>query len=512
MTSKIAKELSADIEEILEGYASHLNGVKPTYHVKERPDGPYLIIEFAKPARRLYKIHNDVIASLDDENYFKERSTIQRRKGSPKTRLQLPETQLLRNEIAQNLTVDQHSFDDDFFVRYTPSVSGLEQQITAKANFVVYGRRGAGKSSLLAYAMRSTRRSGAAYAWISMQTYANRQDNGVVPAVVAALLYELKKVSGADTELETAFSSFEKLSEMASTAEVLLHCDKLVPKVRRILGKFASSEKPLTIFLDDIHVVNRGVQPIILGFIYKMTRGNNTFVKISGISQLTNLWDGSTQTGLQAPHDTQILNLDHNLTIPDKSKEHIIGILSSHAQYCGLPDVGYLSGDRVLSRLVLVAAGVPRDSLNIFSLAITKAIAKNQKLVSVISVNAAASEMAEEKLKDVEKDSGGDLKDIQNLLTEVKEFCIAEKRVNAFLVEIQNTEPRYQLMQKLVALRLVHLLHEGITPHQAGRRYIALMLDYGFYVGVRAAKSVKLIPDEPRVLSAKELRSLPIFR
>jgi hypothetical protein len=512
MTSKMAKDISADLDEILNKYGAYLNGIKPGFRVKERPDGPYLIIEFAKPTPRLYKIHNEVMASLDNSNYFKERSTIQRREGSPKTRLQLPETQLLRNEIAQNLTIDQHSFDDDFFVRYTPSVSGLEQQITAKANFVVYGRRGAGKSSLLAYAMRSTRRAGAKFAWISMQTYANRQDVGVVPAIVAALLYELSEGSGAGIEIDSAFSSFETLSEQDNTPDILVQCDKLVPKVRRILGKMASSDRPLTIFLDDLHVVSPELQPVILGFVYKMTRGNNSFIKISGISQLTNLWDGGNQTGLQAPHDAQILNLDHNLTIPDKSKEHIIGILSSHAQFCGLPDVGYLSGDRVLSRLVLVAAGVPRDSLNIFSLAITKAIAKNQKLVSVISINAAASEMAEEKLKDIEKDSGGDLKDIRNLLDEVKDFCISQKRVNAFLVEIQNAEPRYQLMQKLVALRLVHLLHEGITPHQAGRRYIALMLDYGFYVGVRAAKSVKLIPDEPRVLSAKELRSLPIFK
>jgi hypothetical protein len=37
------------------------------------------------------------------------------------------------------------------------------------------------------------------------------------------------------------------------------------------------------------------------------------------------------------------------------------------------------------------------------------------------------------------------------------------------------------------------------------------MLDFGFYIGIRAAKSVVLVPDRPRQLLAKELRQLPIF-
>jgi hypothetical protein len=84
---------------------------------------------------------------LPDDNQFKERSTVQKRKIAPKERLLLPETQLLMKEIAGSLTIDRHSFDKDFFMRYTASVSGFEQQIVANANYVVYGRRGAGKSS-----------------------------------------------------------------------------------------------------------------------------------------------------------------------------------------------------------------------------------------------------------------------------------------------------------------------------------------------------------------------------
>jgi Cdc6-like AAA superfamily ATPase len=499
-----------DAHKIVDLYASQSGGIRPDFHVKNRPDGPYLIIEFAQPSERNHKILNRIVYTLPDDNQFKDRATVQRRKSAPKQRLILPETQLLRREIAQSLTFDRNSFNEDFFSRYTASVTGFEQQITANANYVVYGRRGAGKSSLLAYAMHSATNVKAPYSWVAMQTYANRADEHVVPAVISEILYELNKTEKRE-DIRKLIEEFDVLAE-GNSSSILVNCDKLIQKTRRIVGRLSSADLPLTIFLDDVHVISENIQPLVLGFVYKITRGNNAFIKVSGIAQLTKLWDSATHMGLQATQDAQLLNLDHNLTMPDKSKEHIVSILDAHARYCGLPNIGYLADDNVLSRLVLVAAGVPRDSLNLFSIAIAKAVAKSQKLVSITSINAAASEMAEEKLKDVERDSGGDLAEIQNILAEVKNFCIVKNRKNAFLVEILNADHRYHLVQKLAALRLVHILHEGITPNEAGKRYVALMLDYGFYVGIRAARSVELIPSTPRSLSARELRSLPIFR
>lgn len=500
------------INEFTSVYSSKLSGIVPSYTVRNKPDGEYLVFEMAAPKEHHFKIHNEAVAAASNDNPFKERSTLQRRLEAPKYRLAIPETQVLRSEISQNLTVDDSSFETDFFARYTPSVAGFEQLITSNANFVVYGRRGAGKSSLLAYAMRRARQKNQPYSWIAMQTFASRADNGVIPAVLSAVLYELKNTTLESAEIEELQSEFNRLGEKAPNKSTLQDTDRLIPRMRRLFSKLSSTSAPLTIFLDDIHVLDSDMQPLILAYLYKVCRANKTFMKISGISQLTNLWNSQTQTGIQPPHDAQIMNLDQNLTMPDKSRDHIVSILETHAQYCGLPSIKYLAGDDVLSRLVLVAAGVPRDSLNLFSTAISKALAKNEKLVSITSINASASEMAEEKIKDIDRDSSGDQNAIRGLLAEVREFCVTTERKNSFLVEIKNSDPRYRLMQKLVALRLVHLLHEGITPSAAGKRFIALMLDYGFYVGIRAARSVELIPDKPRSMPAKELRSLPIFR
>ena len=114
-------------------------------------------------------------------------------------------------------------------------------------------------------------------------------------------------------------------------------------------------------------------------------------------------------------------------------------------------------------------------------------------------------------MKDMQQDLR-DGSDVQTGLAWIKDFCISKKRKNAFLLEIKNEDPFFRNIQALIALRLVHVIHEGITPHEAGRRYQALLLDYGFYVGIRAARSVDLFQKEPKTPTARDLRQLPIAR
>ena len=200
--------------------------------------------------------------------------------------------------------------------------------------------------------------------------------------------------------------------------------------------------------------------------------------------------------------------------MPDKAASHIEGILDAHALYCGLPSVRFLctSGD-VLSRLVWVSAGVPRDALNMFAQAMTKGTTQGRSLVSVTNVNVAASEMVSQKLKDLEEDVPGRTieEGLSETLEKVKDFCIKTKRKNAFLTEIKNDNALYQNILKLVDLRLVHVISEGITVGEAGRKYIALILDYGFYTGIRAAQSVDLFNKQTERVAYKHLRKLPVF-
>ncbi len=69
----------------------------------------------------------------------------------------------------------------------------------------------------------------------------------------------------------------------------------------------------------------------------------------------------------------------------------------------------------------------------------------------------------------------------------------------------------FHKIEELITLRLLHILHSEITPGEVERRFMTLMLDYGFYVGIRA-RSVNLFSEEPKPILAKDVRLFPIFQ
>ncbi|MDM8562536.1 ATP-binding protein [Candidatus Marithioploca araucensis] len=389
------------------------------------------------------------------------------------------------------------------------AVLGAEEQIKSHGNHIVYGRRGAGKSSLLAFFMHSLRKEKKPYAWVAMQTYSGREDIQVVTDVLMEIVEQLQKYNIASAELGNVRLKLELLADEADDKIVEKQLNRLRPKIRKALALIAEKHGSLFIFIDDVHLIKE--QPVFLNHLYAICRDNRIFLKISGIEQFVKTYDPFLRQGLEKPHDAQEIRLDYNLTLPNKSKNHIKSILDAHAIYCALPDISYLCGKGVLDRLVWVAAGVPRDALYIFSKAISRSVMKDEKKVSISSIHAAASEMVEGKLKDMQQDIFGDSDEVKAILEKIRSFCIDEKRKNAFLVEIKNENTVFVQIQQLIALRLLHVIHEGITPRKAGRRFIALMLDYGFYVGIRAARSVDLFQKEPKALTSHELRKLPIF-
>jgi hypothetical protein len=148
-----------------------------------------------------------------------------------------------------------------------------------------------------------------------------------------------------------------------------------------------------------------------------------------------------------------------------------------------------------------------------FAHAMTKGTTEGRSLVSVTNVNVAASEMVSQKLRDLEVDVPETTieGDLAGALESVKDFCIKKERTNAFLTEIRNEDAFYQNILKLVDLRLVHVISEGITVGEAGRKFLGLVLDYGFYTGIRAAQSVDLFNKQTKRVAYKDLRKLRVF-
>ena len=126
------------------------------------------------------------------------------------------------------------------------------------------------------------------------------------------------------------------------------------------------------------------------------------------------------------------------------------------------------------------------------------------------SVNVASSVALTLKLRDLEHEAALSEGDLRQALERIKRFVLEKSRKNAFLVEVTTSEP-FEIIRKLVNLRLLHVISEGISIGKAGRKHIALVLDYGFYTGIRAARTVDLFNRQTTRVNYRDLRKLPVF-
>ena len=414
-------ELLPEVEAVLANFKrrSGFDGVD--YEIKQRSESQALVLQMANPTERFFRVLQEARSELANQNG----PTVTIEKRTPRSRLQSSEAKYFLRTLSESLNVSRMSFKEDFFARYTKSVSNAEAQITAAANHIVFGRRGAGKSSLLLYALRTRNWSTEPSAWVDMQVYESRNDNRVVLDILIVVLDQLKEFMGRSSAYSRVVGAIQRLRRETDLDDDRIR--KFLPEVRMLFAAVVSQVKNLLIFLDDFHVIDVASQPKLLGFLYSLSRGNNIFLKLSAIEKLTRTWDAKAHAGLQVPHDAQTIKLDYNLTMPDKAAAHIEGILDAHAGFCGLPSVRFLctSGD-VLSRLVWVSAGVPRDALNMFAQAMTKGTTEGRSLVSITNVNVAASEMVSQKLRDLEIDvpERSIEGDLATALERVKDFCI----------------------------------------------------------------------------------------
>ena len=472
--------------------------------LKERETVTVLVIKVANPTDRLFRILEQIRSKYGADDSDRPLVTLMGEPGA--NLLQGAEGRLFLKTLSESLNINRYSFQKDFLARYTKSVFGAEEQIVASANHIICGRRGAGKSMLMLYALHTRKSESQLSTWIDMQVYARRNDEAVIANVLRDLLEQTSEIL---EERDRHKEIIAKLQE-PNISEASIR--QLLPSVRNLLLPLAGRGVELFVFLDDFHVVSQQLQPALLDVLYAVSRGNRVFLKLSVIETLTKTFDPTSRVGLQVPHDAQFIRLDYNLTMPDKASQHIQTILESHAVYCGLPSIKKLctSAD-VIPRLTWVAAGVPRDALNLFAQAIAKATLEGRKRVSVSNVNVAASEAINIKLRELEADASADAQGLQELSNQIRDFCVTNKRKNAFLVEINADDPIFERVRKLVDLRLLHVINEGITIREAGRKYLGLILDYGFYTGFRAARSVELFNRQTQRVAYKELRRLPVL-
>ena len=220
---------------------SGLSGVETS--VKTRSDGDILIFHIAYPTERLFRVLETVIDEVVQVTGYEIRATIQRsRKADP---LQSAEGRLLLRTLSESLNISRNSYNEDFFMRYTKSVSGAEDQINSAANHAVFGRRGAGKSSLLLFGLHSRMSKELASVWVDMQVFSQRDDIGVAIDLYLNILNQLDEYLRGDL-LWGAVT--EKLRSFRDTDFTEEDIRKVFPDIRQVLGCFARKGEDLVIF------------------------------------------------------------------------------------------------------------------------------------------------------------------------------------------------------------------------------------------------------------------------
>jgi hypothetical protein len=223
-----------------------------------------------------------------------------------------------------------------------------------------------------------------------------------------------------------------------------------------------------------------------------------------------NHYDPATRRGLQIPGDAQLVSLDLTLENPQAAERHLAAILGTFMHAVGYPNYTSVLPTAAFRRLVWANAGVPRDFLQMFARSLEHASRARNASVTLGDVNIAIGEFGQRKIDDMQEDARNEQGRLQGALDYLLDFCLLERepRVNAFLVRAEVGAER-AVIATLSDLRLLHLIHQSITPDRAGETYQAYILDYSLFTGFRKKRNVKeMLPDEGEQFKASALRQL----
>jgi hypothetical protein len=454
-----------------------------------------------------YALH-EAQRQLSSENPFRGALGIQIAKG-PTFPNSLEASALLTLLARSTREVSADTSHRGYAVPFIPFHKLEDHKLAQPATQIVRGRRGVGKSTLIRRAVELLRSSPAVVVVLDMQTYSTLDGDDLVREVLQDLCTQVVRACE-QNNIQGSASHCSKLGEIAERlASGDLSPSQSPPSIKRALGAITqATSNHAFFFLDDFHVVDHDSQPALLHVLHATVKGANGWLKIAGLSSLLNTYSAKTRKGLQVPGDAQFISLDLTLENPEAAESHLRAILESF-----LKAVGYSLGKTVIPtqafrRLAWATAGVPRDFLQMFARSIEHAQRNRHTSVTLSDVNIAIGEFGQQKMEDVARDARNEADALKDFLRRIEALCLDENKVNAFLVRSDDSKER-TLVRALSDLRMVHLIHQSITPHRAGEHYEAYIIDYSIFTGFRRRREVhEMLPDEAQ-FKASDLRALP---
>lgn len=424
-------------------------------------------------------------------------------------------------ELLNLLSTRSRTSESQPSLRYIKDVEERLSGAMAPRHNLIFGRRGVGKTSLMLEAKRLLEGSGAVVLWVNAQSL---RSLGVGSAFLTVALKVCDLLLSQTDTIRTSRVGLDALRHLRSNIEQrfsaasvkLTDVAGLVPLLQQECSRYClQSQKPIFIFVDDVHYLPSADVPLFLDLLHGVTRDNSVWLKIAGIQHQTRWFIPVPPTGLQTGHDATIIALDVTLEHPERAKSFLESVLRGYVEECGaLPLSNVLSG-AALDRLVLASGGVPRDFLTLCAASIQTARQRlNAKTVGVQDINNAAGVAGQTKLQELEDDAAatyGRSGELVASLNSVRSFLLNEQEITYFRVDFRDKEllpSEYRVLQALADLRMLHLINPSVSDqHHAGQRSEVYLLDLSQYTGSRLKQGIHVLDFEKGHLVLKRTRS-----
>lgn len=254
----------------------------------------------------------------------------------------------------------------------------------------------------------------------------------------------------------------------------------------------ALAPKRIWLFLDEWSEVPIDLQPFLADLLRRsIFTVPGITVKVAAIEQrcmFRKSLDDGTYIGLEVGADIATsLNLDEYMVFDndaERAKDFFRELLFKHVKSV-VGDNPYLPSTSeglirhaftqrsVFDEFVRAAEGVPRDAINIISIAAQRA---DNNLVSINDIRVAAKtwyNRAKEAAVLAKPEA-------HLLLRKIIDEIIAHRRAKAFLIR---SDIRHPLIDFLFDARVLHAIKQGVSAHdQPGVRFNVYAIDYGCYV------------------------------
>lgn len=464
--------------------------------------------------------------------------------------------------IQENLRIERHRKNGKYL-----DINNNLTSVLSRSNHVIFGRRGTGKSALIAEAMKSEGGE-AAFVWIDCEQLKDHSFPNVTVEIlkeamvamvaqtswwrcllhpflmvrVFRMLSSLRNMTKRPDESQSlvreestrtvgtvhsgiqAKISESKHSEGTQSFKKLESVRLMVPNIKDLLDRVReiNSKSKVLLFFDDFYHLPIVHQADIADIIHRLCKGNDLYFKIATIPHRSELYREESQkpVGIQSGHDYSEINIDFSLEKFKDTSDSLRSILGGLAHQVGIDDQAldtFFQG-KGFDRLVLAAGGVPRDFLSLFVSFLNTETTSPLRPLGKDAVRDLAGKYHEKKKEDLKRDSDkGEVEEITRLFDGIATFCFDEKGKNCFQISRKRAanEPRtHKLIQRLADFRLIHRASSGISnPGLPGESFDVYMIDLGAYSYMRklSGKLEEIDLSDLSKAGKDALRLAPVF-